>query len=325
MEIRNDIQLLRGLAVFMVVLFHLQTPWFSNGFLGVDIFFVISGYLMAKLYNKNTVIGFYKRRLDRLFSGYIVTILSSLAVGYFILIPVDLSQLLDQSVAASLFASNLFYWNQNSYFDKAAFNPLLNLWSLSLEVQFYVLVPFLYRGIRNRPWALFLIFLLSITSCFIVQAISPKTAFFMMPFRVWEFLIGAWVAWYPATNFPWLEHHKRFFQILLLSLLSAFPFLVDLKPDATGTILYGHPALPSLVITLLTGAVIRIGIPSKLTTKGIGWALSRSGDASYSIYLVHFPVIVLCNYIPFGGTRLMATLTKAIELHSLWWNTIDGN
>ena len=288
----------------MVVLFHLQTPWFSNGFLGVDIFFVISGYLMAKLYNKNTVLGFYRRRLDRLFSAYIVTILATVAAGFFMLIPVDLTQLLDQSASASLFVSNLFYWNQNSYFDKAAFNPLLNLWSLAVEVQFYLLVPFLYRGIRNKPWIFALIFFLSITSCFIVQAISPKTAFFMMPLRVWEFLIGACVAWYPERKPSWLERHKTFFQILLLGLLCAFPFLVDLKPDATGTLRYGHPALPALAITLLTGAVIRIGIPSKITMKGIGWALSKTGDASYSIYLIHFPVIVLCNYAPFGGTRL---------------------
>jgi peptidoglycan/LPS O-acetylase OafA/YrhL len=82
-EIRKDIQLLRGLAVVTVVLFHLQAPFFQNGFLGVDIFFVISGFLMAKLYDKGTILDFYKRRLDRLYPAYALTLLVTLLVGTF--------------------------------------------------------------------------------------------------------------------------------------------------------------------------------------------------------------------------------------------------
>ena len=304
MKTRADIQILRGFSVLMVVLFHFQVQHFENGFLGVDVFFVISGYLMALLYDKGTVLDFYKRRLDRLLPAYLFTILLTLVCAYFYMIPVDFGQLTSQSAAGLFFLSNIYHWNQNSYFDKSAFNPLLNLWSLAVEVQFYLIVPFLYKLIRYRRWLFFCVFLISLVCCILVQTISPKTSFFLMPFRIWEFLIGAWFAWNVRSPAIKIKANEIIQFVLMLSLAASL-FVFQLRPDAMGSIALGHPSFPALAITLLTGLVINIGMPILVIQSAFGRLLGRIGDYSYSVYLVHFPIIVLVNYAPFGGTRLL--------------------
>lgn len=305
MKMRQDIQFLRGFAVLAVLFFHLQIPFFENGFLGVDVFFVISGFLMAKLYNKGTFLDFYKRRLDRLYPAYIFTLLATLMLGALITIPVDFNQLTDQVLAGLFFISNFFYWSQNSYFDKAAFNPLLNLWSLAVELQFYLIVPFLFPFIRRRRSNFAIVFFGSLVACWVIQLVSPKTAFFLMPFRVWEFLIGAWVAWCGTSQSPDFVNKSRVSSLIYIFALMVSLFLLKLKPDATGTVIYGHPALPAFIVTLLTGFVIRYGIATCVLDSAIAKFVVKMGDYSYSIYLVHFPIIVLLNYVPFGGTRLV--------------------
>ena len=302
-EFRQDIQFLRGLAVLLVVFFHLQVPFFQNGFLGVDIFFVISGFLMAKLYDKGTILDFYKRRLNRIYPAYAMTLFITLLIGAFVTIPVDFNQLIEQSIAGSLFVSNVYYWYQNSYFDHQAFMPYLNLWSLAVEVQFYLLIPFLYPFLRRSKWLFFLVFIVSLLSCFVVQTISPKTSFFQMPFRIWEFLIGAYVAWWSNTKIALLLKHRNY-SFLFLVILAFSLFALELKPDAEKTIFNGHPALPAFIITLLTGIVIKCGVDTNILKSFPGRFFVKLGDYSYSIYLVHFPIIVLLNYSPFGGTTL---------------------
>tara|TARA_R110001599_G_scaffold70543_7_gene197708 strand:+ start:15377 stop:17200 length:1824 start_codon:yes stop_codon:yes gene_type:complete len=304
MIFREDIQVLRGIAVAMVVLYHFQTPFFGNGFLGVDVFFVISGFLMAKLYHKDAASVFLKRRLDRLFPAYAVTIFATLTTGFFLLVPVDFTQLRQQSIAGLFFASNMLYWNQNSYFDNDAFNPLLNLWSLAVEVQFYLLVPFLYPILRKRIWLLVMLFIVSMLACFTVQTISPKTSFFIMPLRIWEFLAGAWVAWLARPQPRSENNHKNWLGLMTLCALLVIPFALIVRPNATGSLAYGHPAVPALIITVLTALVLKLGLPYQFLSSIVGRALSRIGDYSYSIYLVHFPILVLVNYEPFRGTIL---------------------
>ena len=300
---RPDIQILRGFSVLMVVLFHFQVTHFENGFLGVDVFFVISGYLMAMLYDRGTILDFYKKRLNRLLPAYLFTILITLICGYFFMVPVDFGQLSSQSVAGIFFASNIFYWNQNSYFDKAAFNPLLNLWSLAVEVQFYLVVPFLFRLIRTRTWLFLCVFFASLLCCIAVQTISPKTSFFLMPLRIWEFMIGAWFAW-KLNSQPASIKGKQYIQLVLLLSLVASLFVFQLQPDAMASVLLGHPSFPALAVALLTGLVIKFEIPAFVVNSWVGRSFAKVGDYSYSIYLVHFPIIVLVNYAPFGGTRL---------------------
>jgi len=299
MQKRNDLQILRGLAVLLVVLYHFKVAGFSRGFLGVDIFFVISGYLMALLYDKGTVREFYKRRIDRLLPAYVFVIVASSIVGYWLLIPIEFNQLYEQALAGIFFVNNFQFWLQDSYFSSSAFNPLLNLWSLSVEVQFYLIVPFIYLMIRNKPKVFILVFVLSFVSCLVVLLVSPKTAFFMMPFRIWEFMAGAYVAWKarPAgsvgVGFQWAA----------LLLLIAAVVLYPLEPN-TKSVALGHPGLASLLVVCLAAVIIYIGLPLNLERGLIGRSMRRLGDISYSVYLVHFPIIVFWNYLEFGGTNL---------------------
>ena len=302
MKFRRDIQILRGIAVSMVVLFHLGALGFVNGFLGVDVFFVISGYLMAQLYDRGSPLQFYIKRIDRLLPAYAFAVIGVVFASYFLLIPVDFSQLYEQSLAAIAFVNNFDFWNQNSYFDKAAFNPLLNLWSLSVEAQFYLIVPILYPFLRNKRLRLFVVFLATFAACVAVQTVSPKTSFFMMPLRIWEFVIGAYVAWYGETN-GLKSASSKAFRILLPVLFAISLFVIPLKPDST-SVLWGHPSFVALWFVLLTGAMIYVGLPKRFEQSLAGRTLGIVGDYSYSIYLVHFPIIVLWNYKEFGGTIL---------------------
>lgn len=300
---RADIQILRGLAVLFVLLFHFGFTAFQSGFLGVDVFFVISGFLMAALYQKGKKQDFYGRRAKRLLPAYFTTVLVTLTFAAIITVPSDYSQVKEQSLFAIAYSSNIGFWLQNSYFSKAEFNPLLHLWSLGVEIQFYLCVPLVALIYRWSKPLFYLALLASLGLCFLVVTISPKTSFFMMPLRAWEFLLGFAVAQLLANNFPVKQVNKNSpQQILSLLLLLGIPLIpVD---GQSLSIIFGHPASFALIITGVTALVLAIGLPEQLTKSFIGKTLEKIGNYSYSIYLVHFPVIVLANYEPFGGTIL---------------------
>lgn len=190
-DYRGDIQIFRALAVSLVLLFHLGIPGFNSGFLGVDIFFVISGYLMQKLHRSDHgFAGFYARRARRLLPAYFATVLATGIAAFFITLPMDFAQVTEQMLFSVPFSSNIGFWLHNSYFHKAHFNPLLHLWSLGVEIQFYLLFPIIALICRDRRWLLILILLGSLALCLGLVMISPKTAFFMMPARLWQFALG---------------------------------------------------------------------------------------------------------------------------------------
>ena len=137
MNYRNDIQMLRGVAVAFVVLFHLEIAGLASGFLGVEVFFVISGFLMAILYKEGEIKKFFQRRANRLLPAYFVTVILTLLLSIIFILPPELKQVSEQSIFSLFFANNFGFWMQNSYFSKTEFNPLLHLWSLGVEIQFY--------------------------------------------------------------------------------------------------------------------------------------------------------------------------------------------
>jgi peptidoglycan/LPS O-acetylase OafA/YrhL len=301
LNFRPDIQILRGLAVLLVVFYHLEIPGFSRGFLGVDIFFVLSGYLMAKLYDQSTSREFLVRRFRRIVPAYVITIgLATFAVGL-IALPTDAQQRFDRLGFDVLALSNLAFFLENSYFDRGAFKPLLNLWSLSIEIQYYLLVPLLLPVLRNSKALLFAVLVISMLAAAILLIISPKISFFLLPGRVWEFLVGTLFAWHVTTE-PFYQR-RRFLSIALVALISSV-LLLPLSPTSSLP-WFGHPGVVALLISIITG-VILIAPPIKLITYSswIGLLLTRLGQYSYSIYLVHFPIIVLWNYEGFEGVRL---------------------
>jgi peptidoglycan/LPS O-acetylase OafA/YrhL len=291
---RDDIQVLRGISILLVVFYHLNIPGFQNGFIGVDIFFVISGYLMATIYQNGQFVNFYRKRAKRILPAYMITILLTLFIGYYRFVPSDFSQLIAQAKASSFFLPNLYFWSKNTYFSSTDFNPLLNLWSLGVEIQFYLIVPFIYWVFQKKLKFFNLIFFTSLLLCFFLLSTSPKTVFYLLPFRIWEFMIGFY-----ALKFQIVLKKKNIILILFLLFVFFQPYL-----DGTNTsVIFGHPGLSSLLVTAITGILLS----QKMTLKPnmILRLFVKLGDYSYSIYLVHFPVIAIFAYIPFGGTNLL--------------------
>ncbi|RUR35559.1 acyltransferase family protein [Vreelandella populi] len=301
MTFRADIQILRGLSVLLVVLFHLGFDSFKSGFLGVDVFFVISGFLMAVLYDHKDKLGFFKRRAMRLLPAYYVVIILTLIFSVILTTRNEAVQVFEQVYYGSFFASNIGFWTHNSYFSDRNFNPLLHLWSLGVEIQFYLLIPFLYFFIRKSKWLLVLLLLASLVLCFWATTVSPKTSFFITPFRIWEFLIGYCVAVFFASNGNICMKPRRYLgSIGLLALLMIPFFPVD---GESKSFLIGHPGIFALAIAIATALVLACGMPKRIEQSLIGKTLVILGKYSYSIYLVHFPIIVIYNSEPFEGTQ----------------------
>lgn len=308
MNYRADIQILRGVSVILVVLFHLGFSSIQSGFLGVDVFFVISGFLMAVLYTNSDISSFYLRRARRLLPAYYATILFTLVFSYIFTTPNETSQVDTQVKYALGFLSNIGFWMQNSYFSNSNFNPLLHLWSLGVEIQFYLIVPVLYWFFQKLRGGFWLILIGSMISCFFIVSISPKTSFFMMPLRLWEFLIGYGVAHFLTNkgnikllNYKWLG---------LLGLLIVFIIpLFSVNGEVLNAV-QGHPGLFALLVTLATAVVLALGIPDVIEESVIAKLLEKIGKYSYSIYLAHFPVIVIYLSKPFEGTNLAIPTLK---------------
>lgn len=316
MNYRKDIQILRGISVLLVVFFHLGFSGFHSGFLAVDVFFVISGYLIAVMYDPAKKADFFIKRAKRLLPAYFAVLIITLLLSIVITTPNEYAQVSEQAIFATLFSSNIGFWLENSYFDKAAFKPLLHFWSLGVEIQFYLLVPFLYWIFKKVKFSYLLILVASAFLCFFVVCISPKTSFFWMPLRLWEFLIGYGVAKYIYKGqnsrteiWSWMG---------AASLLGVICIPLIPVDGAALSFKSGHPGLMALIISLFTAVTLSFGLPKKIEENPLFNFLEKIGGYSYSIYLAHFPVIVLFLYKPFSGTVLEAeNLTQIISLVTL--------
>ena len=297
---REDLQILRGFAVILVVFYHLQIVGFDNGFLGVDLFFVLSGYFMALLSEKTNVLEFYRRRLYRLVPAYFVTVLITMLAVVLITLPVDANQSFNQLWFDITGLSNIGIWLKSSYFNNSYFRPLLHLWSLGVEIQFYLIAPILLPFLRIRQFLLLITLFGSLIVTLIILIISPKTSFFMMPTRLWEFLFGAYIAWYPLKVIS--ESKNKILSYISFAFLIAVIFVYPLQVLIPSVYL-GHPGIASIFVVIATGILISTTLKYIINYESIiGKCFAKLGDYSYSIYLTHFPIIVLLNYIPFGGT-----------------------
>ena len=162
MGYRKDIQIIRGISVLLVVLYHFDIVWFKSGFLGVDVFFVVSGFLMAVLYDSTRKREFFIKRMKRLLPAYFVTVLAVLLLSIIIVSPNEYNSIIKQVVYASVFIPNIGYWLQGSYFSKNYFNPLLHLWSLGVEIQFYLFLPLLHWLFKKIKGSYFFVLISSL-------------------------------------------------------------------------------------------------------------------------------------------------------------------
>lgn len=307
-EFRNDIQLLRGVAIIGVLAYHLRPDLIPGGFLGVDLFFVVSGYLMGSLYNPTSLSGaidFLQRRARRILPAYYTVLLACVIVGTAMVLPHQLATLDQHAFYAAALIPNFGFWFDESYFSKAEFKPFLHLWSLGVEVQFYALFPLLALMFNWRRWSLLVVIAVSFAVCLGALATSPKTAFFLTPFRIWEFGAGILCAKLVAERHRLatiVGANKWLTAIALVGLTLLFLISV---PESR------HPSGAALVMVVLCCLVLVGGLPAGITAALPGRAIATLGTYSYSIYLVHFPIIQFAFYTAFEGNS--SDLPSAIE------------
>lgn len=300
MEYRPDVDGLRAIAVLPVVLFHAGLAPFSGGFAGVNVFFVISGYLITSIIypqlrdGRFSLAVFYQKRADRLFPVLFTVLAAVAVVGFVVSPPSEYKDLLASIFAAATFTSNLFFWHTQDYFSASAFTlPLLHTWSLGVEEQFYILFPLFLllaarmRQVRALLWlALITSFLLSML--WIQRSVTGT--FYLLPFRAWELLIGAAIALgaIPAIRSTIAANIAGLVGVGLL----AVTYLTYSK----STVFPAHTALPPTV-----GAALIIMAGNHHRSLMTRWLSSSwlvvTGKASYSIYMWHWPIIVFYGLV----------------------------
>ncbi|KGE15572.1 acyltransferase family protein [Sphingobacterium deserti] len=308
-NIRYDIVFLRCVAVVAVVCYHFDFKIFRDGYAGVDVFFVLSGFLMTQMISqkieegKFTLAGFYYRRLARIVPGLLAVLLIFFILIYCFL-GIKLYDFSRFAFSSSLFVSNIHYYRAAGYFAPSSqLNFLLHTWSLSVEWQFYMVYPLLLLGLqplRKRQGKVFI--LLICVLIFVSFAImsyymrfDAKFAFYMFPTRAWEFLVGALV--YFQT--PWLKNYislriRNLLAVLLIGLLVLSMF---------GLIRLTHMGWPSVSTWLpvgCTAGILWLAPELSLFRLPVVVYLAR---ISYSWYLWHWPIVVLCTYFAWNQTQ----------------------
>ena len=300
---RADIDGLRAVAVLAVVLNHLSSSLVPGGFVGVDVFFVISGYLITRIIGREieegcfTFARFYERRARRIFPALFAVLAVTLAAGYWLLLPSDYLHALRAALATIGFASNMLLWyQQSSYFDAtdSKLDPLLHTWSLAVEEQFYLLFP-IFLLICHRYWRerivgiLLFCALVSLAGAAMVVDGNRNAVYFLSPFRAWELLAGSLLAYgaLPAIRSRLLR------EALSAGGLAAILLACWLYRDATV-----FPGLAALAPVLGAAAVIHAGgSGSTFAGRLLQWQpVVYVGLISYSLYLWHWPLIVLAQY-----------------------------
>lgn len=297
LQYRPDIDGLRAVAILSVLAFHLR-PWRApGGFVGVDVFFVISGYLISAIVfaeiagGRFSVLGFYERRVRRIFPALFVMLILVTAVICYFLLPSELVDYSKSVIAAATSSSNFYFWRHSGYFDAPLSKPLLHTWSLAVEEQFYILFPiFLWIARRFFPqrlkYAVVILFGASLVASVVTVHYNPNTAFYMPYTRTWELLLGTVVA-------------LRFFPRLPFAPVRNGVTVLGMAMIAYATLRYDSqtpfPGLAALLPCMGSALIIGAGESgSTLVGKALSWRpVVFVGLISYSLYLWHWPVIIL--------------------------------
>ena len=297
MKFRHDINGLRAIAVIAVVLFHFNTPLLSGGFAGVDVFFAISGFLMTSIIirginnNNFSILSFYKARAIRIVPALLVMSVTVLLLCYFILIPLKFEQLGRHVMGSLNFMSNITYWKESGYFDTSSQTKwLLHTWSLSVEWQFYLLYPILLVLLKKifslNVIKKILVIMTMLGFIFSIYASYywPSPAYYLFPTRAWEMMMGGLVFIYPiniqASKKKYVEYSGLFFIIVSYFFISK----TDMWPGYLAFI----PVFGAALVILAANQ------DSIITSNKY---IQKIGLWSYSIYLWHWPIVVLGRYL----------------------------
>ena len=329
-QYRPDIDGLRAVAVLLVLLFHAELV-FTGGYIGVDVFFVISGYLITGIIKSGLEAGtfyfsdFWRRRISRIAPASVVTVLATVLVGAILLVPADLSELAASGVAQQLLLANVYFSDRVGYFDGPAdLKPLLHMWSLAVEEQFYLFYPFLLvllfrTGRRILPWAIVVLGALSLGFSVIQLPRNPDDAFFLLPSRSWELLLGAIVHWIPA-----IRAERRG----VAEAISAFGLACIVVPAVLYSKSTPFPGVAAIPPCLGTALVILAGRTRQgLVARTMSLRpLVFVGLISYSLYLFHWPLLAYLRYELGNELPLAIRLTAvpaSIAVATLSWWAIE--
>lgn len=319
MTYRRDIDGLRAIAVLAVVLYHAGVPWLAGGFAGVDVFFVISGYLITGLIAERvrtgtfSIIDFYERRARRLLPALFAMLAVVSALSLWLLFPLELKELNFHLRGAILFASNFTLAEETNYFARAAeTKPLLHTWSLAVEEQFYLVFPLLLIvaarwGARKTVWIVAGLAAASLISAIVLAPIDPAVAFFMPQYRFWELAVGALLA-LGAIPERWRTSGgtavSGIFGLVFIA-ASMGPLPWSLPVPGLGV------AIPVLGTALLiwsgSGPAARLLSTAPFVATGL---------ISYSLYLWHWPLLVFLP-IWLGREAEVSEVAAAVALSGL--------
>lgn len=328
---RSDIDGLRAIAVLAVVLYHFGIPGFGGGFVGVDVFFVISGFLIGGIlwreYSETGTIWlrhFYIRRFRRLAPAFFVMAVVTTLFGWALLLPFEFREFGKTLIAATVYLSNVLFFRQSGYFDTASEDkPLLHTWSLAVEEQFYIFLPLFILLLSRRRSALLValigVWAASFVACIWLTPAYQTATFYLFPFRAWEMLSGVLLAiwgyetgrsWRGYAVLSWLGLALLVVSILFVPAGPTFPGLLALFP-VLGTVL------------MLANGTGRNPVNRLLSRAGPVFV----GRISYSLYLWHWPVLTLSLYLRGGYANLAeALLWMALSLGLAWlsWRFVEN-
>ncbi len=329
---RTDIDVLRSFAILPVIAFHVGLAAFSGGYVGVDVFFVISGYLITRQIaadpSRFSLADFYARRARRILPALFTMLIVTGAVATWLLLPVDLKRFGQSMVSTALFSSNILFWLQTGYFDAAAHTkPLLHTWSLAVEEQFYLLYPLVLWALahvgRQPRRRLIAVTALALCGSFALAVLRPGLAagdsFYLPHFRAWELLVGALLA---LVDLP--APAKRGMR----ESLAAAGIALIAVPVLTYSERTPFPGTTALWPCLGAALIIHARV---LPGGRLGWLLhdrrlETIGKISYSLYLWHWPIIVFYRYRTLQELRpvdQIAIVAATAVLAWLSWRYIE--
>lgn len=325
---RADIDGLRAIAVLGVILFHAGVG-LEGGYVGVDVFFVISGYLIAQILLRETQAGgfsirqFWVRRIKRILPASSFVTLVTLSIGYLVLDPDSYLNLSESAIAHSLMVANVFFWRSGGYFSEAAeLQPLLHMWSLAVEEQFYLFFPIIMIFFARRQKQVISVIVaftvVSFAICLIGVYVWPSATFFLIPTRAWELSIGVLLA-LAESKLSLSKKYREVFSVLGGSMIAAAMLLYSESTPFPG-VAASAPVFGSVMLLFAnrTQDTFMFRFLSNKILVGIGLA-------SYSLYLWHWPILVFCNHMFIEVHWLISTLQLVLiaAVSYLSWRFIE--